>query len=166
MKNIRTIVCLLTVLTITIIGCKKDDDSAYQPKGSYGNANITSLTVSISSWAWDPSQYFDYSDTSLSEITPDVYDNGLVNVYSRTAIGWAQWPRTMVLGGGITVNQRFYYQVGTIKFVMANSDQTSSSLAYPTTFKVVIITPAAKLANPHVDWSNYSEVQETFKLID
>ena len=48
-KTFTLIFCLIVLGSLTTLNsCKKDDDSAYQLKGRYGNANIiSSNTVTL-----------------------------------------------------------------------------------------------------------------------
>lgn len=165
MKNKIKTVMACAIITVLLIsnGCKKDK---YQPKGNYGNANVSSASVTTTTgWGWDATNFWSYKTLNWSDITSDVIDKGVINVYMSTSYGWAQWPRTIVLNGGVTQSQRFYSNVGNIQLIIANSDYTNANPG-SLSFKVVIVTPLAKMAHPNVNYANYEEVKRTFNLKD
>jgi hypothetical protein len=98
---------LLLLVSMTILNsCKNDDDSAFQPKGNYGNAKMNSKTFKNVGWTQDASIYACIINDA--DITKTIVDNGQVNVYMEGAPGFWEtlpyfWPITATYGGFIAV---------------------------------------------------------------
>jgi len=101
----------LIVSMTTMSSCKKeDDDSKYQEKGNYGNANITTTIFSVNPWQNDGFKY--YTNHTDPSITSSVQSNGTVDIFLSIDNGttWQALPFTQLLGC-TTPN---YYQMGYI----------------------------------------------------
>ncbi len=157
---------MIAISAITFNGCKKDDDSAYQPKGTYGNANVKSVTFS-GSLSWDATNYWRTGTwTNISILTSSVVNTGSVMLYQSVGSGsWVALPITQALGGNVVEDDWFQYSAGQISVVIENSD-----LSDPTppalTYKLVCIDAAARHSNPNLDLTDYKAVAKAFNLKD
>lgn len=158
----------ITLFSAIIIfnGCKKEGPEGPAGKdGVDGNANVQSSTVTFSSWTWDATNYFEYSDFTWSAITADIANTGTVLVYLNTASGWAPLPRTIYPTATYSESQRYTYTTGAFKIFVQDSDLTAPSPALGSwTIKVLAIESRIMQSNLDVDWSNYNEVVEKFNL--
>lgn len=148
----------------TFTACKKENyDDKYQPKGNYqpagnyGNANVISKT-SILSYTFDPNSNLYSAVVSVSEITSNVINNGLVQCYMSTGSSWMAVP-----SGGAGGSVLCFIGAGTVTFYTNISMYTSSPY---TQVKIVIVSPAGRMANPNVNYKNYEEVKKAFNLKD
>lgn len=86
------ILCLIVLGSLTTLNsCQKDDNSNYQEKGNYGNANATTVKSPI---VWTNINSTSYSVTfNTSIITQDIIDNGTIIVsMSNNNTVWMQLP--------------------------------------------------------------------------
>lgn len=166
MKNTKTI--LMCLMALSLFGCKKDDDSAYQPKGNYGNDLITSQTFSVNSWSSDSWQY--YIGLNVPSLTTAVQNNGAVQVYFSIDYGttWIGLPWTDV--NTVDYFMEYIYQTNyvEVKWIYNGAGiGTNPNAYYNSTIqvKVVTLSPAGRLANPDLDLKNYSEVVKHFPQV-
>jgi len=168
-KNFTLFVYLLIIGSLaTLNSCKKDDDSGYQPKGNYGNTNLTTVQLTNAQWAWDASNLWSYSTwNNISSLTSDIVNNGSVMVYEDEGSGsWAALPFSFNLGGGVSAHEFYTFSSGTVIVYIAASDDSNLNPSNGGTYKLVCFSKAAKIAHPNVDYKNYSEVKKAFNLKD
>jgi len=173
MKKTKTkIGILLLIIGVTIFNaCKKDE---YQPKGDYGNANISSsTTVTLNSWASDFDDGINYSFSSIvtwSSITQDIKDKGIVMVYANDGSGsWIALPYTDGGDDYYSNSLNFSFKVGSVTIITNGFDDTGSP--NPSDYnglvvRIVAISTASRKANPNVDLKNYNAVKEAFNIKD
>ena len=166
MKKILPI-CTLLVLTFAITGntgCTKGEDGT---PGKSGNANVTARTFSVSSWASNSSRW--YAQLSVPELNSSNINSASVQVYWGTVSNnWLALPYTYVTS---TTNYFMGY-LTTVNLVEVRWDYNGAGIGSdPNTvfgsavqIKVVVIPPAAMVANPHLDLKNYQEVAKQFNL--
>lgn len=166
MKNTKTI--LMCLMALSLFGCKKDDDSAYQPKGNYGNANINSMTFTVNSW--NSSSWCYFYDIPVSTLTQMVQDQGAVSVYISIDNGsdWVALPYTSV--NTIDYFMEYLTFTGTVEvqwIYNGNGIGTNPNSYFGSScmFKIVTVSPAGRLANPDLNWKNYSEVVKRFPQV-
>ncbi|TND10181.1 MAG: hypothetical protein FD123_429 [Bacteroidetes bacterium] len=167
MKNtLRISTILLFGITLLLIdGCKKEG-----PQGPAGNANVVSHTFSASSWLWSSPNY--YVDFTVPELTSSNINEAAVMVYFSTVAGnWIAVPYTQYnspydyfmnfLTAVNTVEVRWFYD-------SSLSSGNDPNVYYGTTvqFKIVIIPPGIRKANPDLDLTNYQAVKLQFGLLD
>lgn len=159
----KSVTCLIFLLSLVIIGsCKKDDDSAYALKGSAGNANIYSTQYTVTWTLQAPGYYCTMEDVN---ITQDIVDNGIVEVYmSNGSNGWIALPITIPVDSSYSSTFTPVHYLGGVTVWAYDTDTQQSGDPGSTTFKIVCISAVARLANPNLDWNNYAEVQRTFNL--
>ena len=149
---------------LTINSCKKDDDSAYQLKGNYGNANIYSSQYTVTWTINAPAYYCDISDYN---ITQAVLDYGSVQVYMSTGTdGWIALPYTIPISSSYSTTYIFAHYLGSVRVVKSDTDYTQTGNPGTTTFKIVCISASGRKANPNVNLRNYEEVKKAFNLVD
>lgn len=159
----------LTMLTFS--SCKKDDDdSKYQPKGTYGNSSISSSTWAVNTWANNGGFY--YIDFNVSALTSSVQSSGAVEVFLSTDGGttWRGLPFTQY---GSTADYLWSFQTQTGTVEVRWTYDGSGLGSDPNTvygavcqFKVVCISAAGLVANPDTDYTNYNAIKRDFNLID
>ena len=141
---------------VVVASCKKDDDSAY------GNAKIYSTQYTVT-WTIDaPGYYCTMDDVN---ITQDIVDSGIVEVYmSNGSNGWISLPITMPISSTYSSTFTPVHYLGGVSVWAYDTDTEQSADPGTTTFKIVCISAAAKLANSNLDWNNYAEVKNAFNL--
>lgn len=164
---------LLAMLILS--GCAKDKyqpKGDYQPAGNYGNANmIYSNTVTLNNWtsAFDNgTEYVYYSLINWPALTQAIKDNGAVMTYVQSGTQWYALPYSDH-GTGWSYTYDFGFDVGTVEIDLTGVDNTGSpgtASQNGTVVRLVAISPAAKIANPDLNWSNYNEVKARFNLED
>jgi hypothetical protein len=156
-KSQRSITGLIFItLLIIVASCKKDDDSAY------GNAKIYSAQYTVTWTAEAPGYYCTIDD---EYITQDIVDNGSVEVYmSNGSDGWISLPMTLPISSTYSSTFTPVHYLGGVTVWALDTDTEQSADPGSTTFKVVCISAAVKLANSNLDWNNYAAVKKAFNL--
>lgn len=150
----------LVLCLLVVVSCKKDDDSAYQPKGNYPTIYTKQFTVT---WTQNAPGY--YCLLTDANITQDVVDKGDVVVYlSNDNGGWIALPITMPITSTYATTLTPVHYLGGITVWAYDTDMQQTADPGPTTFKVVIISAVARLANPTLNVNNYEEVKKMFNL--
>ena len=157
-NSIRFMTLVLSL--IVVVSCKKDDDSAYQKKGNYPTKYSKQFTVS---WTLNAPGYF--CTISDANITQAVVDNGYVGVYlSNDSGGWIALPITIPITSTYATTFTPVHYLGGITIWAYDTDTQQTVDPGPTTFKVVIMSAAARMANPTLNLKNYEEVKKAFNL--
>jgi hypothetical protein len=173
MKTHFTCIVGLILVSLTILNsCKKDDDSAYQPVGNYGNANIVNSEVfTLNDWSidWLDATNFSYSSyVSWPVITQDILDHGLVMVYWKSFDQWQALP-VSYSAASFSTSKNFLLQPGQVIIdYFGYSTFGPDPVSYVTGQQVRIVAVSAQTlaAYPHTDWNNYNEVKQTLQLSD
>jgi hypothetical protein len=157
MKKVKLFACLLMIGSLaTLNSCKKDDDSGFQPKGNYGNANVQGTIFYNQGFAYVSEDGYYEINLNVPALTQKVLDGGAVEVYMQAATdngGWITLPATV---GSMPIV--VIYALNQVVLM----DNTASTGLF--NIKVVIISSAARKANPNVNWNNYNEVKKVFNL--
>ena len=159
MKKTAFTLSLISLISI-FTSCKKDDDSNL----SYGNANISkSNNVIVTDWTQDYNDgksFVYHCNISWSTITQNVIDNGAIIVYE---IGQNSSQTTLPYStSSQNYSDNFAYSMAVGQLEILYTGFTSLTPASPgqKTYKVVIVSPIVKSANPNVNWKNYNEVSK------
>ena len=99
---------------------------------------------------------------SATGITQTIVDRGMVSVFIGDSSGaWTSMPFTIG-------NASWFYSfgVGFINIYKTNTNLASIANPGSQTFRVVIISPSNRMANPNTDWNNYEEVKRALNLAD
>lgn len=165
MKTLKTLtMSALTILALTFVGCigeKGDpgDPGEIGPAGPEANAYTFDLTFTSND------SYLDY-DGITEWVKGDVV---VVYIYNDSYNGskyWVQLPWT-ISSNTITVWPEFNEDTGHLYINTTFSDGSSGSpwvTNTTLTFKAVVIKAGSKAINPNVDYSNYNEVREVFRI--
>lgn len=163
--EMKSISIFAAFMLLFIAGCKKDGPPGKD--GKDGNANVKSSTVTFSTWTWDSSTNYEYSDFTWSAITSSIVNDGAVLIYLSTANGWVPLPRTIYPTTSYSESQRFLYNLGTFKIIVQDSDLLPPSPALTTwTIRVLAIESSGLKTHPNTNWGSYEEVKHTFNLKD
>ena len=165
--KIKTLIAIC-VMAVTFTNCKKGDTGPAGKDGSNGNANVQSVTLNANSWTWDNVDKWSYvTFSNVSILTNDVVNGGAVMLYEGSSGAYIALPYT--IGIGLSSNQtlvtNFSYATNSIFIWKSLSDGANAS-PNPEQYKLVCIPKSAKMANPNVNWENYSEVKQILNLKD
>ena len=157
MMKIKSIVFFaLIAILISCNACTKGEQG---PTGADGNANVYGSNYVDVNWSLDNNFYF--TKIMVPEITQDILDYGLVNVFILYGNEW--WSLPDING----VNSTIYgFGEGYVSLINSNSDGSTPPYPAHSTFRVIVISSTYKAANPTVDWNNYKEVKIALNLAD
>lgn len=152
----------MAILSIAILafGCSKDG-----AKGADGNANLQSVTVTVtpSQWVFNSSSNIWSYNYSTPLITSSVLSSGLVHTYLLASTGGYVAMPCNISG----FNFLYGFNTGVITFSLGTSGSTNLSTYNPstnTTFRVVVVPSASGKMN--INWKNYEEVKFKLNLKD
>jgi hypothetical protein len=179
MKNLFKKIAILSVAML-VFGCSEDGatgatgatgangingtNGTNGTNGQDGNANVTGIAdVTTTSTSWTPNGTTFWSTTiQIPEITQAVFDRGIVSVFRKFNSGiWNAIPYSYV---NVSWNHGFF--VGGINIFCSSVNGNAINDPAVQNFRVVIITPSNRLANPDTNWNNYDEVKTALKLKD
>lgn len=157
----KLILMLFAASAIIFTGCTKTGppgpQGAQGPAGPQGNANVIGTDpFTVSSWSKNGNTY--YADFKSDQITPTIVDRGIVSVfksYNTTNTEWSPLPD--INGKKSTV---FNFYDNGFSIYIQNSDGTDPGFPGSVTFRMVVVSPAQRQANPNTDWKNYKEVMK------
>ena len=142
--------------------------------GKDGNANVVGRALTIQPSEWKkytyPDNTYEYKAVvPIPEITQTVLDRGLVMVYRGNSSGksWTAMPFNTAFQSGNTTyvyNFDFVHAFGAITFWEAISSGDTPAPTAASYYKVVVLTPQGRIANPGVNYKNYAEVAKAFDL--
>ena len=161
---------------ILFISCSKEGPTGPQgvagtngTNGTNGVANIAVETFTLNTSAWTYSSTYNDYTAILSDavLTQSVQDSGATEVFYSTNNGslWSALPATINAG---SVNNFYAFSFSTAAFAATltwtyygSGTGTDPSTAYSGAsleFKVVTIPPAARRANPNVNFHDYNDI--------
>lgn len=163
-KTITTVITgLVLTLGLTFTSCKKAEKGDTGPagtNGTNGNANVIGTNVvTVSTWAASGSVW--ESTITFSGITSNVVDKGIVSVFVLYGTSW--WALPDLNGKNST---QYGFGIGFVKLLNSNSDGTTPANPGTQTFRIVVVSPSNRIANPNVNWNNYAEVKKVLNLKD
>lgn len=164
---------LFLVVALFAMSCSKDGvagpagpagtNGINGTNGTNGNANVIGTnTVTISSWTSLASGSLWYTSLSATGITQSIVDRGMVSVFIQISSGsWTAMPYTIG-------NTSWFYDFGVGFINIYKTNTNAAVIANPglQTFRVVIISPSNKMANPNTDWNDYNQVKQALHLVD
>jgi len=146
----------------TLNSCKKGDTGPAGKDGVDGNANVTSLIVTISSSQWTFSNNEYDATISVPAITQSIITSGTVQVFcSPDGANWLALPFSFQ---GYEIN--YGYLVGQVQIAITLNNGGNPGQPNNNQFKIIVISSAARIAHPNVNWNNYNEVKKIFNLAD
>lgn len=157
----------LSLVSISIIGCKKDDMSKYATKedlASYATENDNKVNTVEFNLTFTSSQSWGNVPV-LSNKTGDVV---LFFIHYDDLGGSPTWVQLPSSFGGI----QFFPEEVTNSTFFINATKVDGSSGNPFTtnvtynFKAVILSFSQIQSNPNVDLNNYADIKEAFNLAD
>lgn len=179
MKKLISYALVLSIVFIS--ACSKDEVAGPQgeqgiqgPQGPAGSVDITVKTVTLYSYdfieggtAGDPQHKYSAS-VSVSEVTSDVYYNGLVIVYYQgfgtTPPPWYSLPQT-IYRDGYSYTLTYAHRPGYVIVQRYDSNLYSQAPDFDLTLKIVVI-PGSGKKEYDVDFNDYEAVKRYFNLQD
>ena len=125
------------------------------PQGPAGNANVIGenpFTISGSQWSYDAASLSYFVTVTDGNITADVQNYGLVEVYKEYNNGWTNLPD--IYNGVATF---FNFATGAVTISVDNVDGSLPTNPGSVNFRIVVVPSSVKQANPNANWSNYNE---------
>lgn len=166
MKKLKTPgIVLLTFTLLLLNGCKKEG-----PQGPAGNANVTARTFTVSSWSWSSPYY--YVNLSVPELTTENMNAAAVMVYSQSSgSSWRAIPYTQYYSPynyymGFTTNSNNVQVTWVYDSSFSSGDDPNTFYGAAMHYKVVVIPPAERKANPNIDLTDYEAVKKAYHLED
>ncbi|MBS1637053.1 MAG: hypothetical protein JST26_14140 [Bacteroidetes bacterium] len=157
----------LLLVLMTAASCKKKTgpQGPTGPQGAqgvHGNANVVSTgTIAVTSWTLSSSNVY-YSDyIPVPQLDSATYVSGSVQTYFMNSSSFFQLPfsdgySTLMAEYGLHWTKLYYY----------NNDHSAPSAPVGAVIRIVIIPPAMKHQFPNLNYANYYNVKEAFKLAD
>lgn len=131
--------------------------------GKDGVANLKVYTFHISNedWTYNAFNVFYYCDLYVYDITPEVLDSGTVEVFVGDGNGtsWSAIPRT---AGLIWIDYSYHEEYAEVH--VGNIFGANPGNPGEQEFKVVVIPPLQREANPDVNWDDYNDIAKHFKI--
>lgn len=139
------------LLFITLFSCQKGEQGPKGDPGAAGNANVKANTYAISSWVDGPS--FWYADLSEPDLTQEAQDAGTVEAFLSVDSGknWTKLPYTAVNTTNYFMNYTTSKGKVEIQWTyngIGNGSSPNSFFGTNCQFKIVVIPPGARQANP------------------
>lgn len=174
MKKVSKIMMLVLMTSImATVGCTKEGkEGVAGTNGKDGNANVQSTILEASStgnWTWNSgASWREATWTRINQLSAEAINSGGIMLYQQDGSGnYFPLPIT-VKYGGITENDWFTFGQESVTVVVQNLDNSDpiGQIPIPTRYRLVVIPPAARLANPEVNMMNYYEVKGFYNLKD
>lgn len=157
---------LFLVVALLAMSCSKDGEAGPAgpagANGINGNANVIGTnTVTVSSWTSSNNGALWSASLSASGITQNIVDRGIVSVFMQVPGGWSAMPYAFA-------NFSWSYDFGLGVVVIYKTNNNAAVISNPgsQTFRIVIISPTNKMANPKTNWKDYNEVKRALNLAD
>jgi hypothetical protein len=134
--------------------------------GTNGNANVIGTnTVSVPSSSWTSSGGNTVWTTTLtaSAITQTIVDRGMVSVFFQSGSGWIALPYSNPQNHYFTV---YGFALGSVQISITTESGYVLTSPGSNVFRIVVISPSNKIANPNIDWKDYNQVKEALHLRD
>ena len=164
--SIKDVITFIAItLSFTFTSCKKGDTGPAGPTGANGVSNIqtSNFTTTNSSWSFDPSDNSYNTTISWLAITQSIIDKGTIQVFLGDGSN-SQWAALPASFGDNQIN--YSYKLGQVIISITLSTGAAPTNPGGQQFKIVIIPPTARMANPTVNYKNYLEVKRAFNLKD
>ena len=157
----------LLLVLLTTAACKKKTGpqgpaGPQGAQGTHGNANVVSTgTIAVTSWTLSSSNVY-YSDyIPVPHLDSATFVSGAVETYFLNSSSFFQVPfsdgySTLIVEYGLNWAKLYLY----------NNDHSVPSSPGSVVIRIVVIPPAMKHQYPNVNYANYYNVKEAFKLPD
>jgi hypothetical protein len=155
--KIQTTIASLAMAMLVVSCTKEGPEGPAGPQGPQGNANVRSVTFSVSPGDWSTISGGYAFNWSTSIITEAIVNTGAVLVYAKAENTWQALPATV--GGWATL---YHYGVGHVQ--IETTPPTAPSQV--TEWKVVAIASSAMITDGGIDIHDYEQVSAYFGLDD
>lgn len=156
---------LIAFCLIIVSSCKKPEKGDPGPAGKDGNANVKSITHTITNWTYSSPTYI--GNIPFASITNEIINSGAVLVYAQTAANtYSQLPLTFYASTSYSSTLEVVTSPGMAQIGWTDSDLTQPATPPSMTFKVVAIASSAISENPDIDYSNYNVVKSVFNITE
>ena len=144
----RNILLLFSSLFFVLSSCKKGDTGPQGEPGKNGSSNIQSYsqTAVNNSWTYNSSENSYDVTFSVPAITNAVVNGGTIQVFLGIGTTTTQWAAMPFAYGNSQYN--YDYQLGKVNIYVTLGNGNTPDNPGGLQFKVVVIPPAAKSANP------------------
>jgi len=164
MKTIimKTFAAGIVATALLFTSCTKDGATgATGPQGPAGNANVQTFNFTANPWTLSSSTTYWYYDYPLTVPT-----NAAVMVYYTSSTLNSGSAANLSLPITLSGNQIYFKYNSTTLEMGVNSVAGTVGVSNPgpLNFQVVVIPPAARLANPNVNLHNFDEVKAAYHL--
>ena len=142
--------------------------------GKDGNANVVGKVFTFQVADWTKVTYgtmgkYDYGiAVKVPEITQSVVDKGMVVAYRSNGNGaFTALPASYAFEGAskvYVISFSVIHGLGRVTFYRSDSDGLTLPPTEAETYKIVVITPQGRIANPNVNYNDYAEVAKAFNL--
>ena len=154
-------------IAMLVFGCSKDGadgtdgiNGSNGTNGTNGNANVVGTTdFTILPTDWQTSGNLKYVSIGNNGITQNIVNSGIVMVYQKSGDAYVALPFSYQ-----GIDRGFSFGLNYLQITLSAS--SPFTVTGNTVIRAVIITASNKMANPNINWNNYDEVKDKFKLID
>jgi len=151
-----------------LFSCSKDGATgatgATGPSGANGNANVIGTTdYTIQANDWLSSGNTKYVNLINNSITQSIVNSGIVMIYQKSSTSSSYTPLPFSYLG---FNSTFSFSLNSVQLQLSYNNGSAFTISSSMTIRAVIISASNKMANPNVNWNNYEEVKDVFKLKD
>ena len=164
MKNLFKKIAILGIAMIAF-GCSKDGANGTNgTNGTNGNANVgATADFTILPSNWQSSGNLKYVSITNNSITQSIVNSGIVMVYQKSNTDGSY---TALPFSNQGIDRGFTFGLNYLQITLSAYNGSAITISTNTVIRAVIISASNKMANPNVNWNNYSEVKDKFKLID
>lgn len=171
-KSWQAVACGLLFLGVLVLGgCTKEGPAGPAgpqgpagPVSPAGNARIVVKNITSSAWFLNEPSWI--MNLEVPEVTEDIINNGMVQVYVKIGDVHHQLPSTFYVSNAYSITLGVSSRVSGIRVSWTRSDWGWEVHPGNQTFKVVILTPEARRQSQLVDWSKYEDVKAELGLVD
>lgn len=132
---------------------------AQGPQGTPGSANLKSSTVSVTDWVYDEitKQYLGF--TINNNITQEVLEGGLVQVFLRTNEGrYVALPAIFYPSVGNSYKTGFSLMLQQVRIELQYPDLQQETSPGLLTFKIVAMGPGFTNTHKNLNFSDYNQI--------
>jgi hypothetical protein len=160
MKNLLKKVVLIC-LVATFTSCSEDGkDGIDGNNGTNGNANVVGTTdFTILPTDWQTTGNLKSVTIGNNGVTQNIVNSGIVMVYQKSGSSYVALPFSYQ-----GIDRGFAFGLNYIQITLSASSPIT--VTANTVIRAVIIPSSSRMANPNVNWNNYAEVKDKFKLKD
>lgn len=147
----------------TVSCTKKSQQGPQGPAGEPGrdgSGYITAIEIPVpqDSWNYSTDSVEWVNELEMGQLTANVVSSAAIELFVKKDGQW--WALPYVEGDKVL---QFGYSINTLSLMYLGTHHTLPAKPQTTTYKLVIVSPAARMANPGVNWSDYQSVEQIIK---